>query len=71
MKHTNKQTDKVMKTQTTIIRDTNSSFVSNTVREDGKTFSRKIEKGSTEYGNACQNFHMAKVEIKIGNQITE
>lgn len=60
-----------MKTQTTIIRDTNYSFVSNTTREDGKVFSRKIEKGSTEYGNACHNFHMAKVEIKIGNQITK
>jgi hypothetical protein len=60
-----------MITVTTIIRDTNYSFLSTTTREDGKVFIKKIEKGSTEYGNTCHNFHMANVEIKIGNKITE
>lgn len=59
-----------MKTTTTIIiRDTNYSFIQTMTKEDGTSFSRKIEKGNVDYSNTCMLFHMANVEIVIGNKI--
>jgi len=58
-----------MKITKTIIRDTNYSFFAISKRADGKEFSRKYEKGTTEYSNACSSFHAEGVEIIIGNEI--
>lgn len=53
----------------TYLRDTDYSFVQTTVRSDGKTFARKLEKGSTEYGNTCHLFHRCGVMIEKGNTV--
>ena len=58
-----------MKTTTVIIRDTNYSFIQTMTKEDGTSFSRKIEKENVEYSNMCMLFHAANVEIMIGNKI--
>lgn len=58
-----------MTTTTTITRDTNYSFVKEIVKENGESFSRKLEEGSTEYANACLDFHMANIAIVKGNKI--
>jgi hypothetical protein len=55
--------------KTTILRDTNYSFVEIIGNEQGKQFSRKLEKGGTEYSNACLAFHKANIELKIGKKI--
>lgn len=60
-----------MKTSNTITRDTNYSFLFTTTNESGETFSRKFEKGSSEYANACMAFHKNNVAISIGNSITQ
>lgn len=54
---------------TSILRDTNYSFVETSTKENGESFSRKLEKGSTEYGNACMIFHQKGVAIEIGNSV--
>ena len=59
-----------MKTITTITRITNDSFIKESKKTDGTTFSRKLDKGSVDYSNACSNFHMKNVSIEIGNFIT-
>lgn len=53
----------------TLIRDTDSSFLEITKRDDGKEISRKLEKGQTEYGNACRTFHMSDVPLVRHNAI--
>jgi len=55
--------------KTTITRDTNTSFVKVITNEVGAEFSRKIEKVTTEYSNACLLFHKNNIEIVIGNKI--
>lgn len=55
--------------KTTIIRDTNNSFIQK-IERNNLVFSRKIEKQSPEYSNACMMFHKNGVEIMIGNKIT-
>ena len=60
-----------MKTTTTIKRDTDYSFIEMSVKEDGQSFSRKLEKGSSEYANACLDFQMANVAIVKGNKIVK
>ena len=52
-----------------ILRDTDYSFIKTSKKENGDTFSRKIEKGMPEYGNACNSFHSKGVNIGIGNKI--
>ncbi len=54
--------------KTTIIRDTKYSFIETSTKGNEK-FSRKLEKGNVDYGNACIEFHSKGVEIKIGNEI--
>lgn len=56
--------------KTTIKRDTNYSFIKTTTNNEGKEFSRKLEKGSVDYSNACMQFHKYNVEIVIGNTVT-
>ena len=56
-----------MKTQ--IIRDTDYSFLRTTTRKDGSSFTRKIEKGSSEYANACILFRQRGAEIAIKSEI--
>lgn len=53
----------------TYLRDTDYSFVQTTVRSDGMTFARKLEKGSPEYGNICTLFHRRDVMIEKGNTV--
>ena len=53
----------------TLIRDTDESFIQTTKRDDGKEFSRKLEKGQPEYANACDTFHMSNVPIVRHNAI--
>lgn len=53
----------------TITRDTETSFFKSITNESGATFERKLEKGTTEYQNACASFHKNNVEIFIGNKI--
>jgi len=55
----------------TIIRDTNYSFIKTTTTESGDSFSRKLEKGSPEYSNACMAFHRKNISLEKGNSITE
>lgn len=55
--------------KTTILRDTNYSFVKTTTNESGESFSRKLEKGSVDYSNACLSFHRKEVAIEIGNTV--
>ncbi len=55
--------------KTIITRDTNYSFIKTTINEEGKEFSRKLEKGNVDYSNACTMFHSKKVEIEVGNSI--
>lgn len=57
--------------KTTITRDTETSFLKVITNPAGAEFSRKLEKGSPEYANACHDFHMAGVEIATGNSISE
>jgi hypothetical protein len=57
--------------KTTITRDTNTSFFKVITNASGAEFSRKLEKGTSEYSNACADFHKNNVEIAIGNSITE
>lgn len=61
------KTEIIMKT--IIIRDTNYSFVRTITKQDGTSFSRKIEKGNVDYSNACMLFHTAKVELVVGNKL--
>jgi len=58
-----------MKNNTIIIRDTDYSFLQTITKENGSELSRKLEKGSTEYLNACMSFHMKNTPIVIGNKI--
>lgn len=58
-------------TTTTITRDTEYSFLKEIVKENGESFYRKLEKGSTEYANACLDFQMANIAIVKGNKITK
>ena len=58
-----------MKTQ--LLRDTNYSFLKTTTNGEGKEFSRKLEKGSTDYSNACMTFHANKTTIEIGNSVNK
>ncbi len=60
-----------MKNTITYLCDTNYSFVKTTTREDGATFSRKIEKWNAEYGNVCMLFHRNNTAIIIGNTVSE
>ena len=60
-----------MKTTTTITRDTNYSFLETITKEDGTSFTRKLEKGATEYSNAAMNFHMKGIALEIGNSLTK
>jgi len=55
--------------KTTITRDTNTSFFKVVTSESGNEFSIKIQKGSTEYVNACALFNKNNVEIVIGNKV--
>lgn len=57
--------------KTTIKRDTNYSFIKTITNDNGQKFERKLEKGTTDYNNACHTFHMKNVAIEIGNEITE
>jgi len=57
-----------MKTTTT--RDTNTSFFKVIKNGAGSEFSRKIEKGSPEYGNACNLFHKNGIELSVGNSVS-
>lgn len=54
--------------KTTILRDTNYSFLETTIK-DGRSFNRKLEKGSTEYTNACIAFHQEGTALKVGNKV--
>jgi len=56
--------------KTIIKRDTDYSFMKTTTNEEGEEFSRKLEKGSVDYSNACVRFHAHSVEIKKGNSVT-
>lgn len=58
-----------MKTQ--ITRDTNYSFLKTTTKEDGSSFTRKLEKGTADYSNASMNFHMKGITLEVGNSITK
>lgn len=58
-------------TQVTYIRDTAYSFIEVSTNQEGKEFSRKIEKGNAEYGNVCDVFHRNNVAIAIGNKVSE
>jgi hypothetical protein len=53
----------------TYIRDTQWSFIKTTTNENGEQFSRKIQKGTTDYSNACNAFHNAGVSIETGNSV--
>jgi len=55
--------------KTTILRDTGYSFVKTLTKENGKSFARKLEKGTPEYTNACFEFHSNGVALEIGNKI--
>ena len=54
---------------TTIVRDTDYSFMEVSQKETGETLHRKLQTGSTDYSNACSLFHRNNVEIKKGNKI--
>lgn len=41
-----------------------------TTNSEGNEFSRKLEKGSVDYSNACMQFHKYNVAIEIGNSVT-
>ncbi len=56
--------------KTTITKDTNYSFIKTTTNNEGKEFSRKLEKGSVGYSNACMQFHKRNVALEIGNKVT-
>ena len=56
-----------MKTQ--ILKDTDYSFIKTITNKEGREFDRKLEKGTSEYSNACSLFHQKGVEIKKGNKI--
>ena len=56
---------------TIITRDTENSFFKIITNEKGAEFSRKLEKGTPEYSNACFDFHIKNVKIIIGNSITK
>lgn len=58
-----------MKNSTTIKRDTNYSFIKTIKNDSGKEMSFKLEKGSTDYSNACIKFHSKNTSIEIGNEI--
>lgn len=58
-------------TTVTYIRDTNYSFLKTIVNEQGASFTRKLEKGSTEYSNACAVFHKEGVSIEVGNTVSK
>ena len=64
-------TQNKMNTTTTITRDTNYSFLKTTTKEDGTSFSRKLEQGTTDYSNAAMNFHMKGIALEIGNSLTK
>ena len=53
----------------TLIRDTNFSFLKTTTNEEGASFTRKLEKGSVDYSNACGAFHRNSVELTVGNSV--
>lgn len=55
---------------TTIIRDTETSFIKITKDCFGQEFLRKIEKGGVDYSNACMVFHSANVSLSKGNKVT-
>lgn len=57
-------------TTVTLTRDTNYSFLKTTTNEEGKTFTRKLEKGNVDYSNACGAFHRNNVELVVGNSVT-
>ena len=59
-----------MTTTTTIIRDTDNSFIKITKDCFNQEFVRKIEKGGVDYSNACMMFHSSNVSIIKGNKIT-
>lgn len=56
--------------KTTILKDTNYSFIKTTTNSEGKEFQRKLEKGSVDYSNACLQFHKYNVSLEIGNSVT-
>lgn len=60
-----------MKTTTITTRDTEYSFIQTFIKPDGSFFSRKIEKGTVDYSNACLLFHMNDVAILIGNKVAK
>lgn len=57
--------------KTIITRTSEIKFTKTITREDRKTLEVSISKGSTEYSNACSDFHMKGVAIEVGNSITE
>ena len=57
--------------QTTITRDTNYSFLKTITKEDGTSFTCKLENGTTDYSNAAMNFHMKGISLEIGNTLSK
>lgn len=55
--------------KTSILRDTMTSFIETSTNHKGDEFSRKLEKGSADYSNACLKFHMNDVSLEVGNKV--
>ena len=55
--------------KTVIIRDTDYSFMEISKNGTDEILNRKIEKGSSDYTNACSLFYKNNVEVKKGNKI--
>ena len=61
--------NRIMIIRTAIVRDTDYSFMKISKKGTGEDLYRKLQKGSTDYKNACSLFHINNVEIKKGNKI--
>jgi len=57
--------------RTAILRDTDYSFLEISQNGTDEILHRKLEKGSTDYKNACSLFHRNNVDIKKGNSLCQ
>ena len=61
--------NRIMIIKTVIVRDSDYSFMEISKKGTGEIIRRKLEKGSSDYTNACSLFYKNNVEVKKGNKI--
>lgn len=66
---TNQSSHATFSFEITYLRDTDYSFTQTTKRSDGKSFSRKLERSTPEYGNTIGLFAANDIELSRGNTV--